>query len=169
MNRAVDERQRGSRRAANQANTTAGWSSPDQPQHGVLALQRQIGNAGVTRMLQRTPKDRPATTDAPGVKKRPPAKPAKKLPDIHTRVIKADIAAGKTRIMIAAGPDQGVQKYMSGQLLKSDGSKYMSFMIEATEGGTSTAFVDTTLDDVRAHSQVLIKASDFVSMEGKEF
>ena len=71
--------------------------------------------------------------------------------------------------MIAAGPDQGVQKYMSGQLLKADGSKYMSFMIEATEGGSSTAFVDTTLDDVRAHSQVLIKASEFVSMEGKEF
>ena len=172
MIRAADDRQRVARRAARESQAVSDWS-PEPAPHGVLGLQRQVGNAAVTRMLQRTPKDRPAPTDAPWVKKRrpPPKKPAKKVPDIKARVIKADIVDGKTRITIGSGPDQGVQVGMSGSLIQANGRALADFTIETAAGAISTAYISTILDEVRRNPSVIIKASTFVpeSNEGREF
>ena len=164
--------QRVARRGAKESLAAYGWSS-EQPQHAVLGLQQQVGNAAVTRILQRTLKDRPASTDAPWAKKhRPPAKkPAKKVPDIHARVVKVDIRNEKTRITVASGPDQGVQVGMSGSPIQENGRELADFTIEKTEGAASTACVNTIPDEVRRNPNVIIKASNFVpaSNEGKEF
>ena len=174
MIRTADYHQRVARRGAKES-LEAGGRGPEQPQHAVLGLQRQVGNAAVARILQRTPKDRPASTDAPWIKKgRPPAKkPAKKVvPDFRSRVIKFDLVEGKNRITIAAGPDQGVEKGMSASLInKVGGSKLETFKIVKTEGGSSTAFVKTTFDQVSQNPEVIVLASTFdpESNEGKEF
>lgn len=167
------ESRRVARRTANGA--TRARSAPDQPQHGLLELQQQLGNAAVTRLLQRAPRERPQSTDAPGAPKRsrPRPKPPKKQgPDIRARVIKADIVEGKTRIVIGSGPEQGVELGMSGRLVDAKGTELEGFTIDKVEGRVSFGFVDAILDRVRANPQVIIKASTFVpreSMEGKEF
>jgi hypothetical protein len=124
--------------------------------------------------VQRTPKDRPASTDAPWASKKRRAKPKaapKKVPDIHGRVIKAGIEDGKTVITIGLGTDQGVQVGMSGSLVSDKGREMVDFTIEKADARVSTAPVQTILDEVRRNSNVVIKASTFVpeSMEGKEF
>ena len=164
---------RASRRRANRATGAHRQSTPEQPQHRLLGLQRQVGNAAVSRILQRTPRDRPASTDAPWASKHHRSKPApaKKAPDVHARVIKYDIIHDKTMITIASGPDQGVQVGMSGSLVQANGREVADFVIESAEGRVSRAFVDAIPDQVIANPHVVVKASSFVpeSMEGKEF
>jgi hypothetical protein len=152
--------------------------SADEPQDDLLDLQRRFGNTAVTELVQRAPRDRPASTDiadvAGGAKHRGhPAEPPAKQPtaDIHARVIKIDIDEGGTRITIASGPDQGVQVGMSGSLVTSKGREVADFAIESAEGRVSIAHLQATFDQVRADPQVVIKASSFAgeSQAGKEF
>ena len=152
--------------------------SADQPQDDLLDLQRRFGNTAVTELVQRAPRDRPASTDiadvAGGAKRggRPAEPPAKEpTADIHARVIKIDIDEAGTRITIASGPDQGVQVGMSGSLVTSKGREVADFVVESAEGRVSIAHVQATFDQVRADPQVVIKASSFSgeSQAGKEF
>ncbi len=166
----VTERKRILRRATRARRRARTHAVGEEPRHQILDLQRQVGNAAVARLIQRTPKERPAPTDAPWVKKRKPKpKPSKKAVDIKARVIKADIVEGKVLITIGSGPEQGVQVGMSGALISEKGVELKSFWIEKAEGATSKAFIDTILDEVRRNPMVVIKASTFVSMEDKEF
>jgi hypothetical protein len=170
----VSRRKRKARRAAPASGPVASQPLHADGQHHLIALQRQIGNTAVTRLLQRAPRDRPASTDAPWAPKRPKSKPkppAAKLPDIHARVIKYEIDQGKTLITIASGPDQGVQVGMSGSLVQSNGREVADFTIESANGRVSKAHTDAIPDQVIASRQVVIKASKFEpqSMEGKEF
>ncbi len=151
--------------------------STEQPQDDLLDLQRRFGNTAVTELVQRAPRDRPASTDVAdlgGAKHggRPAEQPAKEpTADIHARVIKFDIDDGMGRITIASGPDQGVQVGMSGSLVTSKGTEYADFVIESAEGRVSIAHAQVNLDQVSANPQVVIKASSFSSesQAGKEF
>jgi len=101
----------------------------------------------VTLLVQRAPKDRPTSTDAPG-RRRPPNKkeapPKKAAADLRARVIRYAIVNGEGLITIASGTDQGVRVGMSGSLVKSDGTEYADFTIEKVTGGTSMAYVKAT-------------------------
>jgi hypothetical protein len=111
------------------------------------SLQRSVGNRAVTLLVQRAPKDRPTSTDAPG-RRRPPnrkeAPPKKAAADIRARVIRYAIVNGEGLITIASGTDQGVRVGMSGSLVKSDDTEYADFTIEKVTGGTSMAYVKAT-------------------------
>jgi hypothetical protein len=166
----VVDRKRTIRRSARRRPPARAQALAEEPGHQLLDLQRQLGNGAVTRLIQRTPKDRPQSTDAPWVsKRRPKPKPAKKLSDISARVIKGDIDAGKTRITIGSGPEQGVQVGMTGALVSTKGRELASFVIDSATERISRAYIDTILDEVRRNPQVVIHASKFVTMEGKEF
>lgn len=135
----------------------------------------------MTTLVQRAPRDRPASTDVAdlggGHKRhgRSASSPPKKSPaDIHARVIKYDIDQDQALITIASGPDQGVRVGMSGSLLLPDGTEYADFVIEKASGRVSSAHLplgQASEDMVSANPQVVIKASKFSteSMEGKEF
>lgn len=144
----------------------------------LLDLQRRFGNAAVTTLVQRAPRDRPASTDAPGRSRKPKkrggstkAPPKKAAADIRARVIKFDTDKGESLITIASGQDQGVKVGMDGSLVKANGTEVADFVIEKAAGGVSWAHVKATHDQVNANPNVLIKASKFVSesMAGKEF
>lgn len=152
--------------------------SPEGREDYLLDLQRRFGNAAVTTLVQRAPKDRPASTDAPGRRPKPKkgrgttkAPPKKAAADIRARVIKLEIDKGEALITIASGQDQGVKVGMDGSLVKPNGTEVADFIIEKAAGGVSWAHVKATLDQVRENPSVLIKASKFVSesQAGKEF
>ncbi len=145
-------------------------------QERILGLQRAYGNAAVARVVQRAPRDRPATTDAPGAHhdaghhgKEGPKKP---VADIHARVLKVDIDEGKTRITIGSGSDQGVQVGMEGSLIEENGKEYVDFTVESVQGGICRAHVEAIPDQINRGPNAIIKASKFVppeSQAGKEF
>lgn len=121
----------------------------------MLYLQRQSGNAAVTRLLQRAPADRPASTDvadAAGVK---PAPNGGGEP-IHARVIGVSVDGGATRITIASGTDQGIAVGMPGALLDPSGSPYVDFKVEDAAERISHAHVRATVDEVEAAGQVVV-------------
>ena len=167
-----------SRQAGHGTTRTRVQRAAEPSQDDLLDLQRRFGNTAVTEMVQRAPRERPASTeiaDVAGGKKRrgrpapPPAKAP--TPDIHARVIKIDIDEAGTRITIASGPDEGVQVGMSGSLVTSKGREVADFVVESAEGRVSIAHVQATFDQVRADPEVVIKASSFAgeSQAGKEF
>ena len=132
----------------------------DTPTDRILDLQQSWGNAAVARLVQRAPKDRPASTDAPGYKKPPKKGPDRsKMPDIKSRVIGVSIEQGMTKIAIGVGPDQGVEEGMAGYLAKPDGKPYKDFEIHDIRGAASYAYVDAIVDEVRANSNVVITPS----------
>jgi hypothetical protein len=152
--------------------------SAEQPEDYLLDLQRRFGNAAVSGLVQRAPRERAASTDVADLGGGPKhrghaakAPPKKSVADVHARVIKYDVDQGQGRITIASGPDQGVQVGMSGSLVRSNGTEYADFTIETAEGRVSSAHVEATEDQVNANPMVVIKASSFSgeSQEGKEF
>lgn len=137
----------------------------------LLDLQRQIGNRAVTTLVQRAPRDRPATTDAPGSHPKP-GKPAPKqaAADIPARVLKFETDKDQGLITLSRGTEAGVKLGMAGSLL-ADGKEYADFTIEKVDGGTSKAHVSATQDQVGHGPSAIIKASKFKeeSQAGKEF
>jgi hypothetical protein len=176
--RDVDRRKTKSTRAAPatqrvHSEARQGEADGGRESHRLIELQRQVGNAAVVRLIQRTPKDRPASTDAPWIKKRRSSKPKPKpkVPDVQARIIKYEIDEGRTLITIASGPDQGVQVGMSGSLLAKSGREVADFTVESASGRISKAHIRAIPDEIVANPRVVIKASQFEpeSMEGKEF
>ena len=169
----VFSREELSRQAASEAVRDLARRTPEVPHVRLDALQRTSGNAAVTNLLQRAPRERAASTDAPGARHHGSKPAPKKAPpaDVHARVIKYDIDQDEGLITIASGPDQGVEVGMSGSLLLANGSEYADFTIEQASGRVSHAHVHATSDQVNANPMVVIKASTFApeSMEGKEF
>jgi hypothetical protein len=174
----VHRREETAGQAANRAPGAREEQSPGQPPEYLLDLQQKVGNAAVTRLVQRAPKGGgAASTDiadvsgssSHGHSGHPPTQ--KKPGDVHARVIKYDIDQETGLITIGSGPDQGVQVGMSGSLLLANGTEYADFTIEEAHGRVSKAHVHANLDQVSANPQVVIKASSFAqeSMEGKEF
>ena len=170
----MHSRERASRQASKQSIQAVAGGSAEGREDYLLDLQRRFGNSAVTTLVQRAPKDRPATTDAPGrrapkggSKKAPPKKAAA---DIRARVIKFEVDKGEGLITISSGQDQGVKVGMSGSLLKEDGTEYADFTIEKVTG-VSLAHVKASQDQVNANPNVIIKASKFAdeSQAGKEF
>ena len=145
-------------------------TTADHPRNRVHDHQHVSGNRAIARLHQR--KDGPASTDVADTAghKHGPKAPPKKVEDIHARVIKYEIDDGKTLSTIASGPDQGVKVGMSGSLLSPSGKEVVDFTIEQAEGRVSKAHVEAIPDQVRANSDVIIKASTFHDEnEGKEF
>jgi hypothetical protein len=140
--------------------------------HPLLDLQSAAGNRAVGLLVQRAPKDGPATTDAPGaLPKRAKPGPKKAASDVRARVIGFQIDEGQARITISAGADQGVKVGMSASLLEANGKEYADFTIEKVSGGTSIAHVKATQDQVSANPSLIIKASKFVEedLSDKQF
>jgi hypothetical protein len=153
-------------------------SSAEGREDYLLDLQRRFGNAAVTTLVQRAPRNRPASTDAPGRRPKPKkrggstkAPPKKAAADIRARVIKFETDKGESLITIASGLDQGVKVGMDGSLVKPNGTEVADFVIEKAQAGVSWAHVKATHDQVNENPNVLIKASKFVSesQAGKEF
>lgn len=169
-----------SRQAVRRTSSVRAQRTPEEPEDDLLNLQRRFGNAAVTTLVQRAPRDRPASTDVADLAgghrrhgRSSTGAPKKAVADIHARVIKYDIDQDQALITIASGPDQGVQVGMSGSLLLSDGTEYADFVIEKASGRVSSAHLplgQATEDQVSANPQVVIKASKFVNKNvGKEF
>jgi hypothetical protein len=80
--------------------------------------------------------------------------------DVHARIIGNSIENGMTKIMIASGPQQGVQAGAKGYLVGPDGKSYEDFEIVSAEGRVSVAYVKATLDMIHSFgSQVVINPS----------
>jgi hypothetical protein len=146
------------------------------PEDDLLDLQRLAGNEAVANLVQRAPRDRPASTDAPGARrKKPPAKekgpPAKTAEDIRARVVKYEVVKGEGLIGIASGTDQGVKVGMTGSLIAANDTESADFVIERVAGGISYARIRATQDQVNSNPYVVIKASQFedVNLGDKEF
>jgi hypothetical protein len=137
----------------------------------LLDLQRRAGNAAVTTMVQRDPKDRPASTDNPGAKKKPAKEaPRKAAADITARVLKFEIDSKQALITLSVGSEGGVKLGMAGSLLEK-GKEYADFTIDHVSGGSSKAHLSVTQDQVSRGPTAIIKASKFKeeSQAGKEF
>ena len=134
--------------------------APEAPVTWLVGLQQSVGNAAVAGLMQRAPRERPASTDAPG--RRPAAKPARnraKMKDIRGRVIHVSVERGMTRIAISAGPDQGVEEGMAGYLAGADGKSYEDFEIDKIRGRASIAYVRATVDQVTRNPDAVITPS----------
>jgi hypothetical protein len=168
--RVVFSHEESSRQAADEAIRARAQRAAEQPREQLLALQRNSGNAAVSSLVQRAPKDRPASTDAPGHTPHKPA-PKKERIDIHARVLKYEVDQDMGLITIGSGPDQGVEVGMAGSLLLNNGTEYADFTIEKASGRVSSAHVHAIADQINANPDVIIKASKFAgdSQEGKEF
>ena len=166
--RVVFTHEESSRQAADEAIRARAQSETEHPREHLLALQRNSGNAAVSSLVQRAPKDGPASTDAPGHAPHKPA-PKKERVDIHARVLKYEVDQDMGLITIGSGPDQGVEVGMAGSLLLNNGTEYADFTIEKASGRVSSAHVHAIADQIRANPDVIIKASKFESQEGKEF
>jgi hypothetical protein len=80
--------------------------------------------------------------------------------DVHARIIGNSIENGMTKIMIASGPQQGVQVGSKGYLVGPGGRSFEDFEIVSAEGRVSVAYVKATLDMVRElGGQVVINPS----------
>lgn len=155
------------RRARRTEQGHAGGHQPHKPDKRdeklpeMLQLQRAAGNQAVSMLVQRAPKDGPASTDAPGAKPAKPAHEKKAAEDIHARVIGFSVDQGQGLITISAGSERGVKAGMGGSLLDADGKEYADFTIEKVSGATSMAHVNANQDQVSAGPSVIIKASKF--------
>jgi len=127
--------------------------SRDRRAQWLLDLQRTSGNAAVTRLVQRAPNDRPASTDVADTASAGPKT------DIHARVIGVSVVNKRTRITIASGTDQGIEVGMKGAITDSSGVPFEGFTIEEAEGRLSYATVQPTVDEVNTHSKVVIGPS----------
>jgi hypothetical protein len=170
----VYSREEASRQRAAAVSRARARPEQEEPHAHLLDLQRQFGNTAVTRLVQRAPHDRPASTDAPGAKHpgHAPAKPApKKVEDIHARVIKFEIDQDMGYVTIGSGPDQGVEVGMPGSLVMPNGTEYADFTVEKAEGRVSKAHVKAIADQVNAGPEAIIKASKFKheNLDDKEF
>jgi hypothetical protein len=166
----VDDHERSFRRRSRNIAPSGPDTAAEEPHHRLLGLQRKIGNAAVTQIVQRESKA--ASTDAPWAKHHPKSKPpANKAPDVHARIIGLMIVNDRTRITIGSGPEQGVKVGMPGSVVYPSGREAADFTIDEAEGRVSKAFVDLIPDQIHEARQVVIKASRFTpeSMEGKEF
>jgi hypothetical protein len=134
----------------------------------LIELQRSSGNAAVAQMVQR---DRAASTDAPGAKKRKKAPPKKAAEHkmISGRVIAYSIKDGKTYITIGLGSDRGIVKGLQGRLVRASGTLIVSFEVDAVNGATR-AYVEATPDGVKEadHAEIDLGSAP-ESQEGKEF
>lgn len=122
-------------------------------------------------MVQRAPKDGPASTDAPGAHRKPTKEaPKKAAADIRARVLKFEIDKGQGLITLSVGSEGGVKAGMPGSLLEN-GKEYADFTIDQVSGGTSKAHVGATQDQISRGPSAIIKASKFKeeSQAGKEF
>jgi hypothetical protein len=170
----MDSHARRSRHAIQRAQTLQ-RAKPPRPEDDLLDLQRLAGNEAVAHLVQRAPRDRPASTDAPGARRKKPPKgkgpPAKTAEDIRARVVKYEVVKGEGMIGIASGVDQGVKVGMTGSLLAANGSESADFVIDQVVGGISYAHIKATQDQVNSNPYVIIKASQFedVDLTDKEF
>jgi hypothetical protein len=154
------------RSAAAKARNANVQRSADEAEPELLKLQRSSGNGAVTQLVQR---DRAASTDAPGAKKKkaPPKKVEHKT--ISGRVIGYQIKDGKTQITIGLGSDQGVKSGQTGRLMRASGKLLVSFTVDTVNGATR-AFVEAIPDELKEVDHVEIDlGSEPESQEGKEF
>jgi hypothetical protein len=79
--------------------------------------------------------------------------------DVHTRVISNSIDGDRVKLLIAFGTNHGARAGMKGFLLSDSGARHMSFELAEEHPTHSVAYVHTTLDDVKAHSSVLLNPS----------
>lgn len=85
-----------------------------------------------------------------------PAKATTAAHDYKSRVIKVDIVDGKTRITLSGGSGQGVQAGMAGALLDDSGKRIIGFKIDEVQSRTSSAFVETIIDEVRRAASAVV-------------
>jgi len=78
--------------------------------------------------------------------------------NVHARIIRVDVAGGRTRIMIGAGHDQGVVPGMEGYIKVGD-NMLADFQIESVEGATALAAVELKPDEVYGTTDVVVNPS----------
>ncbi|MCA9674166.1 MAG: hypothetical protein KC464_03910, partial [Myxococcales bacterium] len=79
--------------------------------------------------------------------------------DMKARIVGISVDHDRTRIMIGFGSNHGARAGMRGYLVGDDGRRYTSFEIAEEHPGHSVAYVDDTVDAVRAHSNVVLNPS----------
>lgn len=91
----------------------------------------------------------------------PSSKPAsaQAQADMKARIVGLSIVDGKTQMLIGRGTAHGVSAGMHGYIHSGSGKKYMSFEVSEAGSRTSKAIIGTTIDDVRAHSEVVLNPS----------
>lgn len=75
--------------------------------------------------------------------------------DAQGRILGVSVVGGRTRIMIGLGQKQGIHLGMEGYVKAGDGM-LADFQIEEVRERTSYAFVETTVDGLADHHQVVV-------------
>lgn len=79
--------------------------------------------------------------------------------DMRARVIMVAVEDGRTRITIGFGERHGARYGMRGYLTDGGGRPYRRFEIAGLDLDRATAYVDDTVDNVRAHTTVVLNPS----------
>lgn len=79
--------------------------------------------------------------------------------DMKARVISISVEGGQTKIMIGFGSNHGARYGMKGQLLSESGGVWRTFAIAEEHPDHSVAYIDDTVDAVRAHTTVKLNPS----------
>jgi hypothetical protein len=74
--------------------------------------------------------------------------------DMKARVVSISVEGGQTKIMIGFGSNHGARHGMKGQLLSESGGVWRTFTIAEEHPDFSVAYIDDTVDAVRAHTTV---------------
>ncbi len=95
-------------------------------------------------------------------------KSAMPLPDMKARILDISIAEGKTRIMIGRGRRSGASVGMKGYLVGDGGKPFANFVIAEEHSTHTVAYVEHTLDEVRAHTDVILNPSTEHAVDPKQ-
>lgn len=79
--------------------------------------------------------------------------------DIKTRIIGVSIEGGKTRIKIGVGTRHGARWGMKGYVVGGGGGQFMRFTVDEEHPGYVEAFVDTTIDGLGGHHDIVLNPS----------
>lgn len=86
----------------------------------------------------------------------PTSAPPRASRDLRSRVLHVSVEGDATRITIARGSDHGIHRGMRGTLVSDSGAEGPDFTVELVDGARSYATVNTTVDVVDAHKQVVL-------------
>lgn len=131
----------------------SGQAEFDGPTAQILQLQQSLGNAAVTRLVQRAPRERPASTDVDDVAGSENGH--KEAHDLHARIIQVSVVSDHTRIGIASGSDQGVHEGMEGYALDEAGAVH-PFTIEEVRPRVCFAKIGMIVSAAEAADKVVI-------------
>lgn len=78
--------------------------------------------------------------------------------DVAARILRVDVAGGRTRIMMSRGQEQGVRPGMEGYIKVGSGM-LADFQIESCEAATCLAGIELTPDEIYGNTDVVLNPS----------